>query len=609
MRPVDERAAGLPRLGCAPTGAEDVLRGSPLLRDLDPNHVSSVLAAVSWCLVPSGTTLFEQGDPAEAVYVVVRGRLQVRKGTEVLVERGPGHLVGEAGLLTEGSRSATVCSIRDSIVARLSADDFAALARRLPGLALHVARSSAERVVHGASKQPSPPPRFISVVPGSSDVDIDAFASELAALTPEPSRTVVVSCDTVTQWQRSLEGPERASRWESVEADASLVLAGVDVRELDDGAVLRHSDAVVVVAEVGEPPDRRSVAAVGACGRPVRLVLRRRGGSAPTLGHWRNAVEERGDLAVSHVARNDVSGMARLARVLLGTAVGLVLGGGGARGFAHIGAVRALREAGVAIDLVGGSSMGAIIGAQVADGWPVERLLEENRSAWSRRLLARPRWPTISLSSGERVNRLLRSFFGDRRIEELALGFFCTTADLTQFRLNVVDRGPVADWVGASGSVPGLWPPLVDSDGHLHVDGGILDNVPTAVMKERMAGPVVAVDVCARQAEMRVTPPSLADTWGLSPLRRQSGTEPSIVDLLGRSNLLASLQRWEEARSSADIYLTPQTAPHGFSSFDRVAELAELGYRSVVAQLENEDVASIQHATGSSTRSSRPIVL
>lgn len=129
------------------------------------------------------------------------------------------------------------------------------------------------------------------------------------------------------------------------------------------------------------------------------------------------------------------------------------------------------------------------------------------------------------------------------------------------------------------------------------------------MMNERMDGPVVAVDVCARQAEMRVTPPSLADTRGLSRLRRQSGTEPSIVDLLGRSNLLASPSAGRRRGAPPTSTSARRPPPNGFSSFDRVPELTELGYRSVAAQLDSEDVASIQHATGPSSRSSRPTVL
>ena len=132
-------------------------------------------------------------------------------------------------------------------------------------------------------------------------------------------------------------------------------------------------------------------------------------------------------MAHHHVAR--ASDIARVARLLTGRGVGIVLSGGGARGFAHIGIVKALREAGIRIDLVGGTSMGAILGAGVAQRWSIEELTERFRRAF---VEAKPlrdyTLPLVSLVSGRRVTRMLRHAFGDLTIEDLPLDFFCVSS-------------------------------------------------------------------------------------------------------------------------------------------------------------------------------------
>lgn len=357
--------------------------------------------------------------------------------------------------------------------------------------------------------------------------------------------------------------------------------------------ILRQMDAIVAVVDAGTAPDHRVDGLLDLVARPVTLALVHRTGGRPNGAHrWLAALESPGVRQHVHLREGDPADLDRLGRALVGRSVGLVLGGGGSRGFAHIGVLRALREAGIPIDRVGGSSMGAIMGAQLAMGWTPDEMLERNRTAWSRRGMLDVGLPTLSLLRGRRGLAVLQGFFGDRRIEDLWLDYFCTTVDLSRCRLHVRRTGPVTPWVAASATVPGLWPPLVDDDGHLHVDGGMLDNVPTGVMRASHPGPVIGVDVCHRQSPMR-TAPRRALPAGLALLasRRRGQWSPSILDVVNRANLLASLQHHEQAEQHADLYLTPPAEDQGFAAFDRISELAELGYRSTAEALLAADLA------------------
>lgn len=589
-----------------PGDADALVAASPLLAGLAPAEGAAVGDLVTWVRLPGGADLFGEGEVADAAYVLVRGRVDVHVEGALLAQHGPGEVIGEAGLLGSGVRSATVTAVRDSVLVRLEPERFERLAATHPGAARHLAAVVAERLaVRPSSRLGLRSPRVVVLSAPDGGVDPDELAHRIAR-SVRGRTTSVVSAAEAEAW----EPPERAVRLAEREDRADLVLlvdpghrCGTDgeAAAVDEMGFVRQADLVLLAVPAARSAPR-TVRLVRSIPRSVEVLVVRRSGQLPDGRRW--GTPAGAAVTITHLEWDRAESLERLARRLTGQAVGLVLGGGGARGFAHVGVVRALREAGVPIDRVGGSSMGAIIGAQVAMGMGPDELLDVNLQ-WSRRMLAEPAVPTVSLARGERAARLIRSFFAGRHIEDLELEFFCTTADLTTFRLHVADRGPVGNWVSASAAVPGLWPPFADVEGHLHADGGVLDNVPTAVMRSRAVGRVVAVDVCARQAAMRVEPvlPAASPAPLRVPLRKVVGRrgratrEPGLLDLMNRANLLASLQAWEQARDHADVYLTPDTAPHGFGSFDRVAELAELGYRSAVEQLERCETGSLGGST------------
>ena len=303
-------------------------------------------------------------------------------------------------------------------------------------------------------------------------------------------------------------------------------------------------------------------------------------------------VEVRGCCALS---RRDVE---RLARRLTGKSVGLVLSGGGARGFAHIGVIQALEEAGIPIDRLGGTSMGAVIAAQYAAGLDPPAMLELNR-VWQER---NPLWdltlPLIALVSGRTGLRILERMFGDRRIEDLWLDFFCCSTNLTRSELSVHRDGPLARWVRASISIPGIAPPLRIENGDLLVDGGVLNNLPADVMRLLGSGRTIAVDV-ALPGDLIMDPHDgdMPSPWQMlrSYLPAAGGgitaRTPSIFAILERTTLVASLSLSQRLSREVDLYVSPPVGTFGsfeWGALDRiVAAGLEFG-RERIAQWQAE---------------------
>ena len=271
--------------------------------------------------------------------------------------------------------------------------------------------------------------------------------------------------------------------------------------------------------------------------------------------------------------------------------MGVALGGGGARAFAHIGVIRALEEAGIEIDGIGGTSQGSLIAAQYALGWDVETMVERNREVF---LKSKPQrsftLPFVSILS-RRPRGLLEEMFSDLEIEDLWLSYFAVSANLTTARQVVHQRGALSDAMFASMAVPGVVAPAV-SDGELLVDGGVLNNLPGDVVRRLWGGRVITVDVGA-ETEKRFTSdrnelPSAGAILksSLNPFAEKVKV-PGIVEILLRSSLLGSAQNTAAAEAEADLFLRPPVGEFGMFEVKAIDRLVEIGYQHARERLEN----------------------
>jgi NTE family protein/lysophospholipid hydrolase len=360
---------------------------------------------------------------------------------------------------------------------------------------------------------------------------------------------------------------------------------------------LRQADRILVVAGAdGEPslgdlgPELAVLEAEQ--GRQLEeVVLLHRDGSRRPRGtaEW---LRLRPFVGHHHVRLDRPGDLDRLARFLAGRAVGLVLGGGGARGFAHIGVIRALEESGVPIDRIGGTSMGAVVAAQYARGGGWQDLLKVNRRGWVEMAPHKVyTLPLISLLSAIKAEKMLDMMYADDRIEDLWTSFFCVSTNLSRTELMIHRDGPLRDGVSASMTLPGVTPPVVTTGGDLLVDGGVLNNLPTDVMRQLGPGPIIAVDVSAT-LDVRADP-SYSKTptpWQLLGNRLRPRAEPrpfpNILRLIHRAALMASDVYAKQAKQEVELYLDLPMDHFDMFDMDALDRIAEFGYRFAREQLD-----------------------
>jgi NTE family protein len=572
------------------------LHRAPLFADLDTASMAAVEANLALMLLPGGTPLFRQGEAADAVYVVASGCLGVFRheeedGTEepaLIAEITPGNIVGEMSLLSQTPRTRSVAALRDSEVWRLGQDSFETLTTRHPEVLPAMMRNIAVRNAMGPSKRRRQP-RTFALLPAGPNVPSARFAVLLAnALGRIGDQVQMLGPESLG------EEPEWFAQ---CEMSSSFVLYRADPTQTAwTELCLRQADCLIVVrrADDNQPtrlPFEIEASQAGAVfHRRRELVLLHEskdpspGSTAPLLAG--------GVYGQHHHVRLDLpSDFDRLARLITGHAVGIVMAGGGARAFTHIGVVKALRASGVPIDLAGGTSMGAIIAAAVAARWSDEELSVRFRRAFvTANPLSDYTFPFVSLFRGQRVTQLLRTAFGDNDIEDLILPFYCVTANLTTSTADIHRNGRLWRWLRASVSLPGVLPPFNDA-GQVHVDGGVIDNLPVREMRKMGRGLTIGVDVDTAGALSAGE--GVEDSWSawqffrrLVWKRKETLPIPSIVRILLRSALISSTARAAEDRAAADLMIVPPMDRYDLLDWTNFDAAIETGYRSTMEALD-----------------------
>jgi EmrB/QacA subfamily drug resistance transporter len=552
--------------------AADFLAQTPLFSEIDPELHEQLAARSHMRHLEAGQWLFREHEPGDAMYVVCAGRLEVvdEAADAVIRELGRGDALGELALLTNSPRSASVRAARATDVIAVDRADFEELLHSSPALSLALNRSLGRQLRDTRAPPPTARlrPTTIALIGLDARIPLQRLAAPLGAALEAHLSVAVLG---------GAEGPAPAGSSEPATLYGPLLdraEAGHDLVLLVGGFALQHepwmkfclqqADRILAVTGGGPvPPTLGEQPELQACDLVVYDAAPRE------LDGWAAALHP----VESHVIRESEFGadIARTARRLSGTSLGIVLSGGGARAFSHIGVLEELTAAGVTIDRVAGVSMGAVIGALFAMGYDAEEMDAICFEEWvQRRPLSDYTVPRHSLIRGERFQSMLHRTFGARLIEELPRSFICCSAELRSGRLEIARHGPLWEAIAFSICLPIIAPPQVRGR-EIFIDGSLVDNLPVKAMAEMGEGPIIAVDVKAT-FERSKDGPAVVRARDNRPPR-----PPSLGETLTRVLLLGSENTSEAARRHADLVIKPRPEGVGLLEFHQLDAAREAG--------------------------------
>jgi NTE family protein len=565
-----------------------MLAALPLFSGLPKSVVDAAVTELEWMSVPGGRVLFEAGSPADAVCFVVSGCLGVYgPGGELVGRVAAGETVGEMGIIVSRPRTATVRALRDSELATLSAGTFERVLLGHPEAILRLARLTVLRLEdRDADERHAMTPRTLAMLPLNAGIDLEQEAGRLVRALSRFGRVDLV--------HRQRAGSHSPQWFHERESRNDFVVYSADADDTPWSRLcLRQADVVLLLARTaggdGDPGRTGGQWQNGSMRRAELLLLHDGACANGAAARWQARLPD-----ITHHHVRGAPDYERIVRLLTGRAVGLVLSGGGARGFAHLGVVRALREHGVPIDLVGGTSMGGILAAGVASDWSDAELAERfRRSFVDTNPLSDFTLPLVSLVSGRKVGMLLRREFGDSDIEDLPLPFFCVSSNLTTGRIAVHQRGALWRWLRASVAIPGVLPPVFQG-GEVYVDGGAMNNLPVDVMRAKGRGPVIGVDCGTDRAfttDLEAT--ELPSIWKLLG-RRRARRRPNILQVLWRAGMVNSATATLERRQQSDLLITPALESLDLLDWKGFERAIEIGYRDACERLAGGSLAQLR---------------
>ncbi|KAJ6153587.1 Lysophospholipase nte1 [Penicillium chermesinum] len=601
------------------------------LTRLLPRLLLHIDFALEWVQVNAGGVIYHQGDESDAIYLVLNGRLRsVHEGPDgkmtVVGEHGQGESVGELEVMTESTRPSTLHAIRDTELAKFPRSLFNSLAQEHPGITIQVSKLIA---------QPTSTVniRTVAILPVTAGVPVVEFGHRLLNALHQIGVTRGVTSlnqaailNHLGRHAFSKMGKLKLSQYlADLEEKYGLVLyiADTNVNAPWTQTCISQADTILLVGLA------ESSAGIG---EYERFLLGMKTTARKELNHphpqtkkFGTALKQRVQILQAEIQKYTSRRIQqtplyspetpfkgdfhRLARRLCGKSVGLVLGGGGARGIAHVGVIKALEEAGIPIDIIGGTSIGSFIGAlyaRDADVVPMygraKKFSGRMGSMW--RFALDLTYPTVSYTTGHEFNRGIFKTFGDSQIEDFWLEFYCNTTNISKSRIEYHSSGYVWRYVRASMSLAGLIPPICD-EGSMLLDGGYIDNLTVAHMKSLGADVIFAVDVGSLDDN---TPQQFGDSlsgfW--ATINRWNPfssipNPPTLGEIQARLAYVSSIDNLERAKNmSGCLYMRPPIDPYGTLEFGRFDEIYQVGYaygKEFLNRLKNEGSLPIPEET------------
>ncbi|MCW5588318.1 MAG: patatin-like phospholipase family protein [Legionellales bacterium] len=603
-------------LPIASTVILEFLAATEFFKGMNPRILKKLVPQLKPRLLAGGEMLIEQGNIGDSLYLVVNGRLRAFKENEQhqlveLGEMGTGDIIGELALLSELPRAASVCAIRDSLVLELTQEKFNRFMQTYPEQLTHITKHAIQRLLknnHSTSQKIT----TIAIAPAGNSHAHHQFTQKFISILSEFGTTLHLSSKTFDNYyspqgsfsQTALtdEHSSQIAHWlnEQETKYAYIVYETDQINSAWTKRCVRQADRILLVADSSDNPTRNEIeveidSLASSMRRSTDLILIQKNHHhlPKNTSRW---LKNRFLTSHLHYRDNYTPDLKRIIRFISGKAYALVLGGGGARGLAHFGVYRALKELNIPIDLVGGTSAGAMIGAIIAMDLNEKEFYEVlHKNLVDNNKLFDYTVPVVSLLAAKSWTQSLKNSFGkDVCSEDLWLPYFAVSTNISKREICIHEQGPLWKNIRCSLSLPGIVPPVSMPNGDLFIDGGILNNLPVDIMRKKAnGGTIIAVNVASiKEITCSIANEGWLSGWPLlgnrmNPFKKTSLSVPNIAEIIFESISLCSINHSKKMAREADHYIELSMGKYGLFDFKFLDELAEIGYTITLEKLQH----------------------
>jgi predicted acylesterase/phospholipase RssA/CRP-like cAMP-binding protein len=554
-----------------------------------------------------GDVLFHQGEESDSAFILISGRLSAvldwgEENPSYLGMVKPGDFVGEMGVIMDDTRSCAIVAQKECSLLRIEKQVF--LKKMQKNLALvtlinHLLSVRLKKTIRKIHNRDMP--RTIAFVPASESIKMDEIVLQLKqALRESDLNYFVVDYAEVEKKMGAEYTDMNINNWlEEIEATYDFVFfiaTNMDKHWFD--YVLYKTERVVVIADAVKNswgPEIKHFLQAKPLGFSIKEIVLIHPSENTPITHTDRVLPQGFHGRFHHVYIDETKDYQRLLRFITGSAVGVVLSGGGTRGWVHVGALLALQDHGVCIDAVCGTSSGAMIASFFLTSNSKEEFIKHAGSLFNVGEKSINwydyTWPKVSLLSGKAQYTKLLNIFGEKRIEDLKIPFMAIASNLSKAEQIIIRKDLISKAIRTTCSMPGIVPPMVQ-EGDLIVDGGILNNLPTDIMDNYLEnnGLIIAVDLSI--TEIRDTfqfPPMLTIKDYFRNRFRKKPKKfrlPSMSNIIMQSITLGSSQLMHINKNLADIFIQPPLIGSGMLVNPDYKKLMDIGYTETMKRLK-----------------------
>jgi len=565
-----------------------------LFGNLEESLITQILENGKSLELETGAFLFHQGDKDNSLYIVISGRFRALAKQDdgmmhALGDIGEGEPIGEFALFMAEPRSASVVAIRKSIVLELKESQYLDIVSKHPEFSSKLTRFVVNRLRRNSLQQHlETSAKNIAVINLQSGNDIteytDAIKKEFESLN--------VSIQILDH--ESHANLETQTMYDTLEEHTGLNFLVCSDADLNwSKQCIIYADLVVLAtdfyaeSEIQKIEKHLDLYSQNILNKKIYLLLLHPENAKFPENTSRWFADRKIDLHI-HYRKNHGPDIRRFARILSNKAIGLVLGGGGAKGFAHLGVIKALGEAGVDIDFLGGTSAGALYGLTAAFcDFDKDKIDFYSKDSAQSKLTSNDfTFPVVSFMSGKKMSNYLKKMMGITYLEDFWVGSYCVSTNYSNATSRVHNRGMAWKQIEASIAIPGIYPPVV-IDHQLHVDGGVVDNLPIETMYNYPVSHIIAISLTqlkSQPVDFDETPSSGSILWNKITGKKKYRL-PGITSILVNSLTLNSRQKQEMSKSGVAIYLEMELKGIGMMDDTKWKEIVQKGHDQMIEAL------------------------